>query len=55
MRLAVLAQSSTFTEPLLSMLQCEQFPEKMRSRDRVAPLNTQIEIGIAMVNFFQMR
>ena len=50
----VLAQSFPSGGPAL-VAAMPEFPEEMCIRDRIEQSNTQIEIGIAMVNFFQMR
>jgi hypothetical protein len=51
----VLAQSFPSGGPLPLVAAMPEFPDEMCVRDRSEQSNTQIEIGIAMVNFFQMR
>jgi hypothetical protein len=51
----VLAQSFPTGGPQPWVAAMPKFPEEMCFRDRIGQSNTQTEIGIAMVNFFQMR
>ena len=51
----VLAQSFPSGRPQPRVAVMPEFPAEMCIRDRIEQSNTQIEIGIAMVNFIQMR